>query len=105
MIGPVNATEMSVTLTLSQLAAAVSTGRSLPPRTDLPKAYHLSEKLSALDPRILGIEHVQEIGYSAFAVMEMISTMITTELEVLVEQIEGLVGVTNFNQSDIWNPA
>lgn len=99
LIGPVNATEEKLTSILCQLAAAVATGRSLLPRLELPEAYHLSEKLRKLDPDILSIRHMQDAGYSAYAVMEIISSMITHNLDMLVTRIESLVGVINFDIS------
>lgn len=98
LIGPVNATEECLTSILCQLSAAVSTGRPLPPRLPLPEAYQLSEKLRRLDPDVLSIKHMEEAGYSAFAVMEIISKMVTHNLDVLVTQIESLVGVIDFSK-------
>jgi hypothetical protein len=66
----------------------------------MPKAYHLSERLRQLDPDILSIKHMQEAGYSAYAVMEIMSNMITHNLDVLVTRIESLVGVINFSNLD-----
>jgi hypothetical protein len=64
---------------------------------ELPKAYHLSEKLRGLDPDILSIKHMQDAGYSAYAVMEIISSMIIHDLDVLVTSTESLVGVISFD--------
>ncbi|OAF98496.1 uncharacterized protein CC84DRAFT_1106215 [Paraphaeosphaeria sporulosa] len=100
LIGPLNATVESSTSVLCQLSATISTGRSLPPRIELPKAYHLSEKLRGLDPDILSTLYMKEAGYSAFAVMEILSNMITSDLEVLVVEIETLVGVIDFTKLD-----
>lgn len=101
LIGPVNVTEERLTSVLCQLSAAVSTGRPLPSRTELPKAYHLSDKLRQLDPEILRVKHMQEVGYSAYAVMEIISNMITHNANILVTQTEGLVGVIDFSNLDM----
>ena len=100
LVGPVNATEEGLTSVLCQLSAAISTGRSLPPGMKLPKAYHLSEKLIQLDPDILRANHMQEVGYSAYAVMELISNMITHNVDTLATQIESLVGVIDFSNLD-----
>lgn len=97
LIGPVNPTEERITSILCQLSAAVSTGRSLPPRMELPKPYQLSERLRELDSDVLSIKHMQDRGYSAYAVMEIISSMITYKLDVLVTSVESLVGVISFD--------
>jgi hypothetical protein len=97
LIGPIGPTEEKITSILSQLSAAVSTGRSLPTKIEPPKPYQLSQKLRELDPEVLHIKHIQELGYSAYAVMEIISSMITYNLDVLVTSIESLVGVVSFD--------
>ena len=89
-----------VTAILCQLSAALSTGRPLPRRMEMPKAYQLSENLRKLDPNVLRVKHIQEAGYSAFAVMEIISHMIIHNLDTLVLQVESLVGVINFSNLD-----
>lgn len=96
LIEPLNETEEGITLILCQLSAAVSTGRPLPPKMQTPRPYLLSEKLRRLDPEVLHIKHMHEIGYSAYAVMEIISSMIIYKLDILVATIEQLVGVINF---------
>jgi hypothetical protein len=101
LIGPINTTEEKLTSVLCQLSAAVSTGRSLPPRMEMPKAYQLSEKLRELDPDVLSIKHMQDAGYSAYAVMEVISSMITHNLDGLVTRVESLVGVISFDFGDL----
>ncbi|RFU27990.1 Catechol 1,2-dioxygenase, partial [Scytalidium lignicola] len=97
LIGPINPTEEKITSILLQLSAAVVTGRALPPGLEAPKPYQLSAKLRELDPDLLHIKHMQEVGYSAYAVMEIISSMITHKISVLVKTIEKLVGVVNFD--------
>lgn len=101
LIGPVNPTEEKITSILSQLSAAVSTGRALPTNIEPAKPYQLSQKLRELDPEVLHIKHVQELGYSAYAVMEIILSMIIYNLDVLVTSIESLVGVVNFDFEEI----
>jgi predicted Zn-dependent protease len=64
---------------------------------EMPKAYQLSEKLRELDPDVLSIKHMQDAGYSAYAVMEIISSMITYNLDGLVTRVESLVGVISFD--------
>lgn len=59
--------------------------------------YQLSERLRELDPEVLQIKHMHELGYSAYAVMEIISSMITHNLDELTVSIKRLVGVVNFD--------
>ena len=100
LIGPIDPTEVRITSILSQLSAAVATGRSLPTRIEPHKPYQLSQKLRELDPEVLHIRHIQELGYSTYAVTEIISTMITHNLNVLVDSIENLVGIVSFEFED-----
>lgn len=96
LIGPTNSIEEHVTSVLWELSAAISTGRPLPRRREAFRICDLSRKLRSVDGEVLGIEHVQEAGYSAFAVIEIISHMIATDLDKLVTQVESLVGVVDF---------
>ncbi|CZR56399.1 uncharacterized protein PAC_06287 [Phialocephala subalpina] len=100
LIGPMNPTEVRITSILSQLSAAVSTGRALPTRIESIKPYQLSQRLQVMDPEVLHLKHIQELGYSAYAVMEILSSMITKNLDVLVDSIESLVGVVSFDYED-----
>lgn len=97
LIRPINPTEVKITSILFQLSAAVETGRALPPGLEAPRPYQLSTKLRELDPDVLDIKHMQDMGYSAYAVMEILSSMITYKISVLVTTIEKLVGVANFD--------
>lgn len=97
LIGPVNPTEVKITSILFQLSAAVTTGRALPPSLEAPKPYQLSARLSKLDPEVLHVKHMHDVGYSAYAVMEIISSMITWKIGILVGTVEKLVGVVNFD--------
>lgn len=97
LIETINPIEEGITSILCQLSAAVSTGRALPPHTRTTTPYRLSERLRTLDPEILHLKHMLEPGYSAHAVMEIISSMITHNINVLVTTIEGLVGIISFD--------
>ena len=51
-----------------------------------PTAYALSAKLEKLDSHILSVEeHISEPGYSAFAVMQIASSVVTEDLGRLIE--------------------
>ncbi len=87
-IGP---TSHGITSILSLLSASVRQGSALPPFIQLPPAYNLSRRLEALDKGILDARHVEEPGYSAFAVMQVCSSLVTDDLRRLVEHGKDLV--------------
>ena len=69
---------------LSLLSAAVTNGNPLPPYLAAPPAFRLSQRLEAMDADILSINHIAEPGYSAFAVMQVASSLISQDLEKLI---------------------
>jgi len=93
-IGP---TSHSITSILSLLSASVSQGIALPPFLVLPESYNLSKRLEKLDRGILDARHVEEPGYSAYAVMQVASSLITDDLARLVDNVRDLVGETDFS--------
>ncbi|KAL3423247.1 hypothetical protein PVAG01_04994 [Phlyctema vagabunda] len=93
-IGP---TSHEITSILSLLSASVKTGTALPPYLRVPKPYQLSQRLEKLDPNILDAKHVTEPGYSAYAVMQVASSLVVDDLERLVEHVRDLVGETDFS--------
>ena len=86
-----------MTSTLSLLAAAITHGAPLPPFIEVPKPYNLSERLEALDKDILDARHIEEPGYSAYAVMQVASSLISDDLEHLVASVSELVGEVDFS--------
>ena len=97
LIQHVEPTSHQITSTLSLLSASVRTGSALPPYIQLPKPYQLSQRLEQLDKGILDARHVEEPGYSAYAVMQVASSMITDDLERLIDHVKDLVGETDFS--------
>ncbi|TVY90187.1 Uncharacterized protein LAWI1_G001995 [Lachnellula willkommii] len=97
LIDTVNPTSHSITSTLALLSAAVSQGSALPPYIILPEPYNLSKRLEALDSGILDARHVEEPGYSAYAVMQVASGLVTDDLARLVDHVRDLVGETDFS--------
>lgn len=96
LIDTVNPTSHSITSTLSLLSASVTQGSALPPYLVLPEPYNLSKRLEALDPGVLDARHVEEPGYSAYAVMQVASGLVTDDLMRLVDHVRELVGETDF---------
>lgn len=93
-IGP---TSHSITSILSLLSASVKTGSALPPYIQMPEPYDLSRRLEKLDKGILDARHVEEPGYSAYAVLQVCSGLITDDLRRLVDHVRELVGETDFS--------
>ena len=67
------------------LSAAVTNGNALPPYLRVPAAYQLSQKLEELDGDILSVAHIAEPGYSAFAIMQIASSLINDDWKNLIE--------------------
>jgi hypothetical protein len=97
LIDNVRPTSHSITSILSLLSASVKTGSALPPYIQLPEPYNLSRRLEALDKGILDSRHVQEPGYSAYAVMQVCSSLVFDDLARLVDNVKDLVGETDFS--------
>ncbi|KAI9758725.1 MAG: hypothetical protein M4579_002900 [Chaenotheca gracillima] len=97
LISSVDITSQEITSTLSMLSASVTSGRPLPPYLRPSPAYRLSEKLEELDRDILSVTHIAEPGYSAFAVMQVASSLIGNEMRQLTEQVKALVGEVDFS--------
>jgi hypothetical protein len=90
-------TSQEVTSLLSIVAAAISTGKPIPPYLKAPRSIQLGQLLDSMDNDILSTRHVLEPGYSAFAVMQVSSTMLRDDLEGLLEETKNLVGEAKFN--------
>ncbi|CAD6443985.1 6591b8dc-15cf-408f-bb8d-ed5171e1b646 [Sclerotinia trifoliorum] len=90
-------TSHQITSTLALLSAAISSGVALPPFIQLPQPYSLTSRLEALDSGILDSRHVEEPGYSAYAVMQVASSLVTDDLAGLVDCVKELVGETDFS--------
>ena len=89
-------TSQNVTSLLSIVAAAISTGKPLPPYLKAPQPIRLSQLLESMDADILSPRHVLEPGYAAFGVMQVATTMLADDLEGLLEETKNLVGEVKF---------
>lgn len=63
----------------------------------MPEPYDLSRRLEKLDKGILDARHVEEPGYSAYAVLQVCSSLVTDDLRRLVDHVRDLVGETDFS--------
>ncbi|CZS95803.1 uncharacterized protein RAG0_05328 [Rhynchosporium agropyri] len=97
LIDSIGPTSHSITSILSLLSASVSQGSALPPYIQLPEPYNLSRRLEKLDRGILDARHMEEPGYSAYAVLQVCSSLVLDDLRRLVEDVKDLVGETNFS--------
>ncbi|KUJ22025.1 uncharacterized protein LY89DRAFT_391405 [Mollisia scopiformis] len=97
LIDSISPTSHSITSILSLLSASVKQGSALPPYIQTPEPYDLSRKLEKLNPGILDARHVEEPGYSAYAVMQVCSSLVRDDLLRLVEHVKDLVGETDFS--------
>lgn len=92
LITPTQLANRTMNSLLFITATAISTGRPLPPYLKAPEPVHLGKLLGLVDSDILGARHVCELGYAAFAVMQVATTMLAVEMEGLLEETRKLVG-------------
>lgn len=97
LVDSVNPTSHAITSVLTLLSASVTQGAALPPYMQLPESFDLNTRLEKLDRGILGIRHVEEPGYSAYAVLQVCSSLVVGDLRGLVEDVKELVGETDFS--------
>jgi hypothetical protein len=97
LIASLELTSHSVTSLLAILSGAIGSGKPLPPYLKAPERFHIGEMLCSLDSDILSTKHVCEPGYSAFAVMQVSTTMLSKDLADLLADTKRLVGEAEFN--------
>lgn len=97
LLDTINPTSHAVTSVLTLLSASVTQGSALPPYMQMPEPYDLSRRLEKLDKGILDSRHVEEPGYSAYAVMQVTSSLVLDDLKRLVDDVRDLVGETDFS--------
>ena len=100
LVGPMHSSEEKMNLVLVQLASAITTGHSIQSGLESTTPFQLTAKLMKIDPDILDVKHMTELGYSAYAVMEIVSSTLTYKLKLLIDSVEALVGVTSF---ELWS--
>lgn len=97
LLNEVGPTTHTFTSSLALLSASVTQGSALPPYMQMPEPYELSRKLERLDKGILDSKHVEEPGYSAYAVTQVASSLVIDDLKRLVEDVKSLVGEVDFS--------
>lgn len=82
---------------LALLSSSIRNAQPLPPYLRAPLPAQLSHNLEMVDPEILGLRHICEPGYAAFAVMAVSTRCINMELGRLLKAVKGLVGELDFS--------
>lgn len=62
----------------------------------VPEPYRLNRRINEIDPDILNVKHVEELGYSTHAVMQISTALVADDLERLVGEVRELVGELDF---------
>ena len=93
----ISPTSHHLTSTLSLLSASVIQGTALPPYLQVPEPLPLDQILNGLDTGILDSKHVEEPGYSAYAVLQVASTLLRDDVDHLVSLVRNLVGEVDFS--------
>ncbi|KAK7894782.1 hypothetical protein LTR67_005521 [Exophiala xenobiotica] len=98
LVASLEPTSHNVTSLLAILSGAIGSGKPLPPYLRAPERneYHIGEMLTTLDAGILSTRHVCEPGYSAFAVLQVSTTMLAEDLADLLVDAKKLVGEADF---------
>ncbi|OAL46435.1 hypothetical protein IQ07DRAFT_517996 [Pyrenochaeta sp. DS3sAY3a] len=97
VVSDAKVTSHEITSLLALLSSAIRSGQPLPPYLKAPPGYQLSRSLEAVDAGILGLRHVAEPGYAAFAVMAISRRCIHMDVEKLLVAVRKLVGELDFS--------
>ena len=85
LLSNVNPQASRVTSLLSLLSSSLSNNQPLPPYLEKPVPFKFVKSMEAIDADILSIRHIAEPEYSAFAVMQVVSQCVNTDLEKLTK--------------------
>ena len=82
-----NATQTGhqITSMLSLLASSLSNGQPLPPYLDIPQSFRLVDTIEKVNKDLVSVRHIAEPEYSAFAVMQVATQCINTDIKKLVQ--------------------
>ncbi|KAK9371781.1 uncharacterized protein V1513DRAFT_454570 [Lipomyces chichibuensis] len=97
VMNSVNITSNQITSLLTLISSSVITGTPLPAYLQAPPPPELNDKLRALDPDVLSVNHIIEPCYAAFAVSQVASKLISDDLEWLLKNVKRLVGEVDFS--------
>ena len=82
---------------LCHLAGAISNSSALPPYLSPPEHFPLARKLREINAHAMRIENIQDPMFSAFACMEVATSLVSSRLKHLVTNVKDLVGEINFD--------
>jgi hypothetical protein len=97
LMGMIRPTSHEITMLLTLLSASIRSGAPLPPYVPKPAPFMLSTRLEDLDHDILSVRHVNEPGYAAFAVLQLSSRCVGTDVDILINTVKELVGELDFS--------
>jgi hypothetical protein len=97
LIRTIQPTSHEITMVLTLCSDAIRTGQPLPPYVPKPKPFELTTRLEALDKDILSVRHVNEPGYTAFAVLQLSARCIGVDVDRLLDAVRDLVGELDFS--------
>lgn len=98
----IDTTSHQTTSTLTLLSAAVEHGLPLPPYFHSPPHLDLSSRWDILSKELAAEQPVDEAAYTALAVIQVISNLISDDLCCLVRDIRELVGEVDFSSVPIY---
>ncbi|KAK3069551.1 hypothetical protein LTR53_012019 [Teratosphaeriaceae sp. CCFEE 6253] len=96
LAGQTSHTSHKITSLLALLSSSMSYGQPLPPYLEMPESFQIVKQVDALDPDLLSIRHIAEPEYSAFAVLQVCSQVISKDLKKLKMHVKNLVGEVDF---------
>jgi len=76
----VNVTSHRITTVFAVLSSSMRNAAPLPPHLELPEPFCFVKRLESLDADILSVRHMAEPEYSAFAVLQIVSQNVTTDM-------------------------
>ncbi|KAI9711843.1 MAG: hypothetical protein M1820_001988 [Bogoriella megaspora] len=90
-------TSNQITSLLSLLSSSIEAGQPLPPYLKAPEAFELTTKIESFDKDILSVRHLAEPGYAAFAVMQVTTHCIVSDVDALLGHVRSLIGELDFS--------
>ncbi|KAK2745140.1 hypothetical protein FQN57_004047 [Myotisia sp. PD_48] len=86
-----------VSSVLYHLSAAVSNSLSLPPYLAPPHPFSLARNLRRMNEDLLNVRNMEHPSFTAFIAIEVLSSMVSSNLKNLTSDIKLLVGELNFD--------
>ena len=97
LIAVLQSTARDVTTLLCIVAAAISTGKLLPPYLIPPQLVHLRRLIASVNRNILTAGHVHHAVYADFAVMQVSYALLAEDIEGVLDETRKLVGEARFD--------